>query len=66
MAATPYTVLVRVEQRTPGGDWSYDIRISNKRLVTGDRRTRDFARRAASAQLKQLQRDIDKALSELQ
>jgi len=66
MSATPYTVILRVEQHARGErDWFYSIHVNRHCLMTGDRKTRSAAKRALRSQLKQLQHDIDEQLADL-
>ncbi len=65
MATTPFTVEAIVERNSFGGDWEYVISINSKRLMTGERRTRNGAARAARSQLKQLIKNIEQQLQNL-
>ncbi len=65
MATTPYSVSVLIEHTDVGYDWEYIIFVNGKRMMTGERRTRGGAVRAARTQLKQLIKDIDKQLMKL-
>ena len=67
MSTTPYDVHVEVTKHSDdaGDEWFYTVTINRHQIMAGVRQTPGGAKRAASAQLLQLKRDIEKALKTL-
>ncbi len=60
----PFEITVRIEETSPG-EFFYRININGKLLICGERATRNGAKRAVRAQLKQLKQDIERQLKSL-
>ncbi len=65
MATVNYIVEAIVERNSVGEDWEYVILINGKRLMSGERRTRNGANGALKSQLKQLIKDLEQQLQKL-